>query len=328
MKNSIICTMLLLLTACQPKTEGFKISGTMIGGESDTIYLNRFVYSSLIPIDTAIANDGKFFFTGRLENPELCYIAVGPKNKSPRGILFVDNSQIAIQIDKEGSTLTVSGSPLHKQFSEAKEKIGANNLSLATYIEANPTSPVAAFLFLNNTDQFSSEEQRNMLCKFDTLLIKSHPYLIEMTQIIARNERIKEGQPAPDFTMADTTGQNLALSSLRGKYLLIDFWASWCGPCRRENPNVVKAYNKYKDKNFAILGVSLDNSKEKWLEAIKTDGLAWTQVSDLQGWENAAAQLYNIRSIPSNVLLDPDGKIIARNLFEKDLMNKLDEIFK
>ncbi|MBL4677962.1 MAG: AhpC/TSA family protein [Mucilaginibacter sp.] len=135
------------------------------------------------------------------------------------------------------------------------------------------------------------------------------------------------GSLAPDFTQNDVNGKPVSLSSFRGKYVLVDFWASWCGPCRQENPNVVKLFNKYKGKNFTILGVSLDKNtgKEAWLAAIKNDGLTWTQVSDLQFWNNLAAKLYNIQSIPANFLIDPQGKIVAKNLRGDDLDTALEK---
>jgi len=137
------------------------------------------------------------------------------------------------------------------------------------------------------------------------------------------------GANAPDFTLPDINGTPVSLSSYKGKYVLLDFWASWCGPCRQENPNVVKAYNKYKVKKFTIIGVSLDKpgAKDAWVAAIKNDGLAWTQVSDLQFWDSKAAKLYGITSIPQNFLIDPTGKIIAKNLRGEDLEAKLTEIF-
>lgn len=138
----------------------------------------------------------------------------------------------------------------------------------------------------------------------------------------------KIGTIAPDITIPDTSGKPFSLSALKGKYVLIDFWASWCGPCRRENPNVVAAYNKFKDKNFTILGVSLDDNKENWLDAIKKDQLVWKQVSDLKGWYGETPPLYGFNAIPYNVLIDPDGKIIATLLTGESLNKKLEEVLK
>ena len=136
------------------------------------------------------------------------------------------------------------------------------------------------------------------------------------------------GKQAPELSLPDTEGKIVTLSSFRGKYVLVDFWASWCGPCRRENPNVVDAYNQYKGKNFTVLGVSLDRpgQKDSWLGAIHHDGLTWTHVSDLKFWDNEVAKEYGIKAIPQNLLLDPDGKIIAKNLRGDELDAKLGEV--
>jgi len=135
------------------------------------------------------------------------------------------------------------------------------------------------------------------------------------------------GSKIADFSERDTAGKTVSITSFRGKYVLIDFWASWCGPCRMENPNVVAAYNKYNNKNFTVLGVSLDQAKPAWLNAIKMDGLNWTQVSDLRGWSSELATKFKISSIPQNILIDPNGIIIAKNLRGEALNQKLDELF-
>jgi peroxiredoxin len=136
------------------------------------------------------------------------------------------------------------------------------------------------------------------------------------------------GKSAPELSLPDMNGNDVRLSSFKGKYVLVDFWASWCMPCRRENPSVVQAYNKYKDKNFTILGVSLDKEKGDWVQAIQKDNLSWTQVSDLQEWNSIAVSTFNFNSIPFNVLLDPEGKVIAQSLRGNELEKKLGEVLK
>ena len=154
------------------------------------------------------------------------------------------------------------------------------------------------------------------------------PYVKDLDGIIKQLENVQIGKVAPEFSLPDTAGVSVSLSDFRGKYVLLDFWASWCPPCRRENPNVVKAFNEYKDKNFTIVGISLDKDKSKWMKAIADDNLAWTHLSDLKYWDSEIPALYGVRGIPANVLLDPDGVIVAKNITGEDLHKKLKEVIK
>jgi thiol-disulfide isomerase/thioredoxin len=196
------------------------------------------------------------------------------------------------------------------------------------FVKTKPSSPVTPFIVYVTSpisNDVSALESRYAAFNGTN---KESFYGREISKMIHANKIGLEGTIAPDFTQNDTANNPVALSSFKGKYVLVDFWASWCGPCRMENPAVVSAYNAYKNKNFTVLGVSLDQNRDKWLQAIHADNLSWTHVSDLKYWQNAAAQLYRINSIPANMLIDPTGKIIARNLRGEALYEMLGKLFK
>ena len=178
--------------------------------------------------------------------------------------------------------------------------------------------------YLNQEDDFPFLDSLSTRLKKD---LPNSKYVKDFTQGVDNMRSTVVGAMAPEISLPNPQGETKKLSDLRGNVVLIDFWAAWCGPCRRENPNVVKAYNKYHDKGFEVFGVSLDRNREDWVKAIEKDGLVWTQVSDLKYFNSEAAQKYNINSIPATFLVDRDGKIIARNLRGAALDQKLEEIF-
>lgn len=197
--------------------------------------------------------------------------------------------------------------------------------SIRRFIEENKSISIYfAALFMMQDPPFE------LLQKTDETGYALYPnskYAKGLHAFVESRKATAKGSLAPEITLADVNGNNLSLSSLRGQVVLIDFWASWCGPCRRENPTNVALYAKYHDKGFEIFGVSLDNNKEKWTGAIQEDKLPWKHVSDLGGWQSSAAQLYNVSSIPQTFLLDRDGRIIDSGLRGEDLALKLKEIF-
>jgi peroxiredoxin len=199
---------------------------------------------------------------------------------------------------------------------------------LGDYLKNNSNSPIALFVLNKYADYeidlAEIEPMFNRLGKH----IRSTPSGKDFATGLEAAKKTAVGQPAIDFAQPDKDGKNVSLAAYKGKYVLLGFWASWCGPCRAENPNVLKAYSRFREKGFDVLSISLDEKREKWLAAIQADNLAWTQVSDLKGWKNEVAEKYGIRAIPQNLLIDPKGNIIAKNLRGDALERKLEEVLK
>lgn len=258
--------------------------------------------------------------------------------RNPFFELSADNITIVHKNDSaniENGSDIISGAKANDEYTalwaELKNGEGREVEVLADFIRNRPGSwsNITALGLLADIPTVSNELYDELYDTLD-LKLKAYQQVRDLLPILETAKRTNIGRTAPAFTQDDVNGKPVSLSDFHGRYILIDFWASWCRPCRAENPNVVKAYAKYKGKGFEILGISLDKEEQNkaWIKAIKDDNLTWTQVSDLKGWENEAAGLYGVRAIPTNVLVDPNGVIIAKNLRGTMLDEKLAELFK
>lgn len=324
----LIATALIALTlaSCQEAPKGYVINGEVAGMPEGKIFLKSFRNKMFFDVDTADVKDGKFTFKGVVDQPLLYGLATEEMNYPVQ--LFVENANMDVKISSDGETVTVRNSPVNALFQENAGKVFEKGFDIDSLVAKYPDSPVAAFyLYRYFTYQLPLDELKATRAKIAPALAAC-PYVKDLDGIIKQLENVQIGKVAPEFSLPDTAGVSVSLSDFRGKYVLLDFWASWCPPCRRENPNVVKAFNEYKDKNFTVIGISLDKDKSKWMKAIADDHLTWTHLSDLKYWDSEIPALYGVRGIPANVLLGPDGVILAKNITGEDLHKTLQEVIK
>jgi Peroxiredoxin len=313
-----------LFASCADK-HNLSIEGTAVNVTEGKVYLQKFNNKMYDVIDSVDIVDGKFSFVGNVEIPEIYGLTFDPSRSS--FMLFLDGSPVTVELNSESGyrNTVVTGSALHEAFVAYQ---GLRDVKIDEYINENPKSLVAAYvLYRNFSYRLSPEEITANVQALDPSLHNT-PYVKVLNELVKTLESVAIGKTAPDFTMADVDGNDVSLSQLYGKsYILLDFWAAWCPPCRQENPNIVAAYQKYKGEGFNVFGVSLDHTKEAWLAAIEKDELTWPHVSDLKYWDNSAAALYGVRAIPASLLLDSEGTIIAKNLRGEALHDKLKELY-
>ena len=347
----------MTLAACNAQS-GYKVTGTVEGMPDGKAIIATVNGSTLDTLAKADVKNGSFEFTGNVSEPTGAYIMViGQRGAIP---FMLENANITISAGQAGLTVTGSeGQKIYDQFmainataqqeamklqqeyqaangdqakiqaiQEAYAKLMTDVQAKETeLIKANPDSYVSAFVIASGMGQMEYEqlkERYNLLGE----KAKAGAQGKAIAAQIAKLESTAIGQIAPNFTITTPEGESISLYDIKGKVKLIDFWASWCGPCRGENPHVVEIYKEYHPKGLEIFGVSLDNNKEAWVKAIADDGLVWKHGSDLKGWQSAPAQLYSVTGIPHKVLLDENNKIIAKNLRGDELKQKIAELLK
>ncbi len=336
------------LTACQSKS--YQINGTIEGAaDGDTLFLTSDLQTG-IPSDTIVVNDGKFFISGETDSIHLCMVYSANRNEI-NAPFFIEPGTITVLLKETPGGSRVGGTKCNNEWQElndsvmnigkqinliaeqvygkqldetkqkeAMDKIEKLNKQFSALVikkaEENISNEFGFFILTYYPEELIDNTTRSRLIKQLPEEMRQRPSIKQFEQMIAAAAKTSEGATITDFSLPDLNGKPLSIMSeaTKHKITIIDFWASWCGPCRQDMPSVIELYNQYKDKGLGIVGVSLDNDKDSWLMATKQMNIPWPQMSDLKGWDNAAAKQFNITSIPHTIIIDQQGKIMRRGL--------------
>lgn len=359
----VIAVSAIGIVACTGSKHGYTVTGSVEGAaDGDTVFLQENVGRELTKLDTAIIENGTFTFEGTQDSVVNRYITCKVKDDNLLMDFFLENGKINVNLSKDNDSAagtpnndayqkireqingitkkmnaiyeSMGDSTLTEEQKEAKKEEG-NKLEEEYYkvikegVQKNITNPVGVFLFQQSFYNNTTDENAALLQQVPANY-QNNERIVKIKELTEKQKKTAVGTKFLDFQMKTPAGKDIKLSDYvgKGKVVLIDFWASWCGPCRREMPSLVEAYAKYKNKNFEIVGVSLDQAGKDWEDAIKKLNITWPQMSDLKGWSNEGAQMYAVNSIPHTILVDGEGTIIARGLHGDELLSKLSEVLK
>ena len=317
--------LLLLLVSCSngQMSEGYSIEGTVPADIVGKIYLQRFEDKHYTTVDSAEIANGSFTFAGTVTEPMV--YAIVPSQKSQRVPVFLDNHPLQITLDDAWEMKDLKGSENSELFYRLLPQSLQGTLNIDSLVRNHPSSPVAAYFLTRELYKYDYDALKNIRSLFSDSL-NNHPYIRSIDRTLVSLENVQPGKPAPDFALPSVNGDSISLSSLRGKYVLVDFWASWCPDCRKSNPQLVELFQKYKDKNFTLLSVSIDEEPDRWKAAIEKNGLVWPQVIDIKGWQSEVAKTFAVQWIPTGILIDPQGIILARSTEPAGLEKELEGV--
>lgn len=360
-----ITIMVITIFSCTNNSKGIEIKGKLQNASKALVALDILNTDGVKVVDSIQTND-KGEFTLKYEAKDAAFYRLRTANQGSFLLMCMSaNEKVNITGDAKmiQYTAKIKGSPESEKMQVMNLYMRTNQLKLDSlnavfekyanspaqdsivpilqaeyqnmqtienrYVRDYITSNLSSLTCLTFIDRFDKDKDYSLYKQLDESLMKALPnnqYALDFHKKVVDMGKLMEGNPAPDFTLSTPEGNKMSLSQFKGKVLLVDFWASWCGPCRKENPNVVRIYGEYHSKGFEILSVSLDKSKDKWIEAIKADGLVWNHVSDLGFWQSSVVPLYNISGIPFTVLVDKNGNIAAKGLRGAELEAKVAEL--
>ncbi|AOM79344.1 hypothetical protein BFS30_20530 [Pedobacter steynii] len=364
MKKIILTLLCLYMTGTYAQDKPFVVKGKLNGTLANGRYVHYyFLKGGDLVMDSAKVQNGTYTLKGKVDHMLMLNISHRPYGGDVK--IFVGPlTQVAVAHHKTLREANATGTKANLEYNKVRTALNVymakmdaidkkydvalkakdsatqealfaesevifkamNNTVYPNYISKNTNSPIALAML----DEYLAGVIDDR--KLEPLFTKLSPSIKKTAEgkrwakLLATAKLTSIGKPAPDFVQPDTAGKPVKLSSLRGKYVLVDFWASWCGPCRAENPNVLKAYQKLKDKGFDVVSVSIDGDRKAWLKAIKEDGMPWIHVSDLKANKNEAAMLYGVDAIPQNWLLDPNGLVVEKNLRGEDLDKQIERL--